>query len=132
MRLKKCKAAVLVAVAVAGLAVATTPAHASECQRGGGVIICEFGVAKYTHPNGSREEWAIGVDSAVWHRWTNANGSWTGWSSLGGIARSGPHVNTYPDSDVISISVRGTNNDTWFRTRHANGSWSPWENDDCC
>ncbi len=65
MRLKKGKAAALAAVAVAGLAVAATPAHAGQCDRGDGVIICAYGVVKHACTNGSREEWAIDADYAV-------------------------------------------------------------------
>ncbi|MBW4528602.1 MAG: hypothetical protein KME18_26110 [Phormidium tanganyikae FI6-MK23] len=34
--------------------------------------------------DGCPEMFVIGEDGAVWHRWTDATGTWGSWASLGG------------------------------------------------
>ncbi|GGV74898.1 hypothetical protein GCM10015535_04430 [Streptomyces gelaticus] len=129
INLRKLKAAVVATAAVAGVAVAAAPARASVCEVGGGSIICEYGVSVYTFANGTRQEFAIGTDRAVWTRWNDTAGKWTAWSSLGGVATSRVTVEPLPH-DTFSIVVTGTDGRRWERVRYSypSGAWSDnWE-----
>ncbi|MET9662835.1 hypothetical protein [Streptomyces sp. NPDC006510] len=119
----------MAATAVAGIAVAAAPAQASVCQVRGGSIICEYGVSFYTFANGTRQEFAIGTDRAVWTRWNDTAGNWTVWTSMGVVATSGVTVEPLPH-DTFSIVVTGTDGGRWERLRYSfpEGTWSDrWE-----
>lgn len=128
MRTKRCKAAVLALVAVAGLAVAATPAQASSCKRGGGVYLCEYGVTSYKLPNGTKQEFVVGTDRAVWTRWTDSDGDWSGWMSMGGRAWSPARAYDYETSDPWSFRVfyYDETGEYWGRNRDHDGNWSSW------
>ncbi|MFE6780290.1 hypothetical protein [Streptomyces sp. NPDC057702] len=134
MKLKRTKAALVAAAAVAGLAVAAAPAQADVCDvGGGGKVICEYAISQYTFKNGVKQEFAIGTDYAVWTRWTNTSGKWNSWSSLGGVARSGAEICQLPH-DTFYISITGTDGKLWERVRYSypEGSWSQWERGSGC
>ncbi|MEE1739037.1 hypothetical protein [Streptomyces sp. BE147] len=123
------KAAFVTATVVAGLAVATTPAQAlSHCNVGsGGVIICEYGVSTVTLPNGTKQEFAIGTDLAVWTRSTNSAGNWSIWTSMGGEWRSGAVVRTQQVHPYLfAIVATGTDNWLWANWRDHEGNWTGW------
>ncbi|WEV25628.1 hypothetical protein OYE22_10795 [Streptomyces sp. 71268] len=133
MKLRRTKAVLVTAAAVAGLAVAASPAQADVCNVGGGRVICEYAIATYTFDNGVKQEFAIGTDYAVWTRWTNTSGKWNSWSSMGGEVRSGVTVCPLPH-DTFFISVTGTDGKLWERVRfsYPNGEWSGWERGSGC
>ncbi|QKW52136.1 hypothetical protein [Streptomyces buecherae] len=134
MKLRRTKAVLVTAAAVAGLAMAASPARADVCNVGGGRVICEYGVSQYTFGNGVKQEFAIGTDYAVWTRWTNTSGKWNSWSSMGGAARSGVEICRLPH-DTFYISVTGTDGKLWERVRfsYPEGTWSTeWERGSGC
>lgn len=132
MLIRKLKAAAIAATAVASVAVVATPAEASNCSRGGGVYICEYGVTSYTLPDGRKQEFVIGTDSAVWTRYnTNFSGQWSGWLSMGAGGRevsTRTYVYDYDTSDPWTFRVFYYDNlgDMWGRNRDHDGNWSPW------
>lgn len=128
--MKRFKAALVAAAVVAGVAVSATPAQAlSHCNvGGGGVIICEYGVSTYTFSNGTKQEFAIGTDLAVWTRWTNTSGNWTSWISMGGEWRSGVGIRTQQVSPYLfAIVLKGTDGWLWANWRDHNGNWTGWD-----
>ncbi|MBB5940347.1 hypothetical protein [Streptomyces zagrosensis] len=112
---------------------AAAPAQADVCNVGGGRIICEYGVAKYTFDHGVKQEFAIGTDYAVWTRYTDKSGRWNAWSSMGGVARSGVQICPLPH-DTFYIAVTGTDGQQWERIRYSypEGNWSEWERGSGC
>lgn len=138
LRLKKFKATVVAIAAIAGLAVTVTPAQAADtCNAGGGgLYICDYGVTNHALPNGQKEQFLVGLDYAVWTRWT-ISGQWTGWVSLGkpdpfGSARATNAVKV-EDQQVggdfrTTIYLNNSNGPVVSRTRLALGSgWTPWD-----
>ncbi|MFF9567741.1 hypothetical protein [Streptomyces sp. NPDC014685] len=126
---KRVRAALLVASVVAGLAVAAAPAQASECRKGGAVYICEYGVSVQKLPDGTRQEFVIGTDEAVWTRWTNTSGKWTGWVSMGGVAKSAVTITdhwSFGDPWVFSLVVKGSDGQLWVNHRPHEGNWTGW------
>lgn len=81
------------------------------------------------YPNGTKQVFVSGLDYALWTRWDKTNGTWSGWTSMGGkIAR-----NTTPglgaDREytwVPFVVVYGTDNRTWCRGRYRSGAWWAW------
>ncbi|MBW5481229.1 hypothetical protein [Streptomyces bambusae] len=129
----KIKAALLAAAAVAGLAVTATPAQAlSYCNAGGGgVYICEYGITSYSFPDGTKQQFVIGADTAVWTRWTNTSGTWSKWLSMGGKSTSkvSIHDGVRPDTDPWTFAVLYYAADGYAREnyRDHNGNWSGWK-----
>ncbi|MFI0976062.1 hypothetical protein ACH4SP_03425 [Streptomyces sp. NPDC021093] len=141
--MKKFKAAVVAIVTMAGLAVAATPAQAADtCSAGGGgKYICDYGVTKHSLPNGEKEQFLVGLDYAVWTRWT-VNQKWTSWVSMGmpapvGTARAASSI------EVTSGDNQG-NFQTWITLLNSNGAtvgkmrpalganWYTWDFPNCC
>ncbi|WP_042439873.1 hypothetical protein [Streptacidiphilus albus] len=123
-------AAVLV-TAIAGIGVAVAPAQASStyCQLQGGTYLCADGVTTTTLGNGTKEEFIVGTDNAVWTNWDDTNGNWNGWVSMGGVVESHISIYTFGDNDPdhFAIVATGTdNNIAWDRQRSDSGSWTPW------
>lgn len=143
LRLKKFKAAVVAIATMAGLAVAVTPAQAADtCTAGGGgKYICDYGVKDHALPNGEKEQFLVGLDYAVWTRWT-INKQWTGWVSMGmpdpsGSARAAGSINVrdeqYDGQFKTDIKLRNSNGAIVGKTRPALGtSWSGWDWPNCC
>ncbi|MBD0711843.1 MULTISPECIES: hypothetical protein [unclassified Streptomyces] len=126
MNPKKIMALAVTAAACLGLA--TQPAQAADyCSRGGGLYICEYGFTSTTLPDGSKQEFIIGTDHAVWSRWT-LGGKWTNWSSMGGYATSPAYVYDYDTSDPWSfnVNVYGSDNGLWTNHRYSGGTWTGW------
>ncbi|MFF9478705.1 hypothetical protein [Streptomyces sp. NPDC014733] len=125
--LKKVQAALLAATAVAGIAVSAAPAQASDCKVAGLPVICEFTVAGWKFDDGVRQEFAISTDTAMYTRWTDGNGNWGGWQSMGGSWTGPAHLGKYqPDSRALDVSARGTDGEMWHNQRSIGGSWSGW------
>ncbi|MFD8850323.1 hypothetical protein [Streptomyces sp. NPDC059604] len=126
---KKFKAALLAAAVFAGLAVATTPAQASECKRGGGVYICEYGVSVKKLPDGTRQEFIIGTNKAVYTRWNDTSGDWTKWKSMGGSAKSGVSITDHwsqGDPWSFHLVITQTDGQFWVNGRKRDGFWTGW------
>ncbi|GAA5074305.1 hypothetical protein [Streptomyces similanensis] len=128
MLVQKVKAIVIAAAAVASVAVVAAPAQAGNCSRGGGVYLCEYGVTSYKLPNGTKQEFIVGTDRAVWTRWSDSDGDWTGWMSMGGQAWSTAYAYDYDTSDPWTFRVfyYDQSAEYWGRNRDHNGNWSPW------
>ncbi|MDF6017037.1 hypothetical protein [Streptomyces sp. JH34] len=128
MLVRKLKAAVIVAAAVVSVSVVATPAEASNCSRGGGVYICEYGVSSYKLPDGTKQEFVVGTDRAVWTRWTDSDGDWSGWMSMGGNAWSTVRAYDYETSDPWTFRVfyYDQTAEYWGRNRDHDGNWSSW------
>ncbi|MDK9500904.1 hypothetical protein QEZ40_006931 [Streptomyces katrae] len=118
----------LTGVASAAPAPAQNPAAAGFCHVSGlgGDYICEYGEAWQTFPNGTRQVFIVGTDFAVWTRYSNTSGGWSGWESMGGTVRSGVRIegnNTWNPT----ISVVGMDGERWSRHRLNSGSWTGWQ-----
>ncbi|MGE7390700.1 hypothetical protein ACQKM2_35005 [Streptomyces sp. NPDC004126] len=92
----------------------------------GGDYICEYGEAWQTFPNGTRQVFIVGTDFAVWTRYSNTGGGWSGWESMGGTVRSGVRIEGN-NSWNPTISVVGMDGERWFRHRLNSGSWTGWQ-----
>ncbi|MEV6956258.1 hypothetical protein [Streptomyces sp. NPDC051183] len=128
MLVQKLKAAVIAATAVASVAAVATPAEAGSCSRGGRAYICDYGVTSYLLPNSTKQEFVVGTDRAVWTRWTDSDGDWSGWESMGGKAWSTARAYDYDTSDPWTFRVFYYNDkgEYWGRNRDRSGTWSPW------
>jgi hypothetical protein len=67
---------------------------------------------------------AIGTDSAMWHRWWDG-ASWGGWESLGGIIITAPEVVSW-EANRLDVFALGTNHALWHRWWDGS-SWGGWE-----
>ena len=67
---------------------------------------------------------AVGTDSALWHRWWDGS-SWGGWESLGGVLESPPEVVSW-NTNRLDIFVVGTDHALWHRWWDG-FSWGGWE-----
>ncbi|MFF9352382.1 hypothetical protein [Streptomyces sp. NPDC014734] len=130
----KIKAAVLTAAVIAGTAVAATPAHAlSECKRGSGVIICEYGVATVTSRAGVQYEFAIGTNYVAYVRTKTSSTNWTGWQSMGGKWKSGfslTKINgSYPGKENFEFVIGAIRDDgrAWRLYYAWDGTRTWWE-----
>jgi hypothetical protein len=122
------KAAVVTAAAVASLVVTVAPAQAAEsCKSGGQTYMCEYGITTKKLPDGTKQVFAVGLDREVHTRWTDSDGDWSDWESMGGVAMSAVALTqSRYDPWVFSIHVIGTDGFGWFRERGENGYWSDW------
>ncbi|MCX4549925.1 hypothetical protein OG204_17075 [Streptomyces sp. NBC_01387] len=128
--MKKIRVAVLTAAVLAGLAVTAAPAQAvSHCKDSGAVYICEYGVTVQKLPDGTKQEFLVGTDSAVWTRWNNTSGKWTGWQSMGGVV-SGRIVviDRWSNGDPwkFALSVPTPDGGRWVNARNHEGVWTGW------
>ncbi|MEU8775511.1 hypothetical protein [Streptomyces sp. NPDC048606] len=129
MSVRKIQAVAVAAAALASVAVVATPAEASSyCSRGGGVYFCEYGVTKHRLPDDTKQEFVIGTDRAVWTRWTDSDGDWSKWMSMGGRASSQAYVYDYDTSDPWSFRLfyYDEKAEYWGRNRDHDGNWSGW------
>ncbi|WP_434598008.1 hypothetical protein [Streptomyces sp. A5-4] len=125
--MNKIKSALVAVAVLASVGVMAAPAHASECKRGGGIYICEYGVTTAKLSDGRRQEFIIGLDRAVWTRWPNSSGSWGPWISMGGLAQSKVFIQyDLPAYDFI-IHVVGNDGARWYRGHDRNGNWTNWD-----
>ncbi|MEU4148906.1 hypothetical protein [Streptomyces sp. NPDC026659] len=132
--MKRIKAAVLTAAVVAGTVLAATPAQAlNHCNRGTGIIICEYGVATVSTQRGVQYEFAIGTDLAAYARTRTSTTNWTDWSSLGGKWRSGIDLikinGSYPAYRNIEfvIGADGEDGRPWRNLYAWDGTRTGWQ-----
>ncbi|GAA2820254.1 hypothetical protein [Streptomyces showdoensis] len=129
--MNKLKAGILTLAAVAGLGVAvpSTAQAANGCKTGGHAYMCEFGVTTKVLPDGTKQVFLVdAADRSVWTRWTDSDGDWSRWVSMGGVAMSAVQTTVWDNSRPweFSIHVIGRDGYGWFRERGADGSWSDW------
>ncbi|MFF8918249.1 hypothetical protein ACF08M_34360 [Streptomyces sp. NPDC015032] len=128
--MKNLRAAVVTIAAAASLAVVvpSTAQAAADCKSGGQAYICEYGITTQKLPNGTKEVFAVAPDHSVATRWTDSDGDWSHWESLGGYAKSKVVTSHYPTSPpgYFSIHALGADDFYWFRERDTNGNWSAW------
>jgi hypothetical protein len=67
---------------------------------------------------------AVGTDSALWHRWWDGN-AWGGWESLGGVLQSPPSVAAW-GPNRLDVFVVGTDSAMWHKWWDGN-TWHDWE-----
>ena len=69
------------------------------------------------------DQTARGYDEAVWER--HSTGSFSGWTSLGGITTSDPDEAAWPGH--LDVVVRGRDGSVWDRAANG-GTFGPWTN----
>ncbi|MFB7611201.1 hypothetical protein [Streptomyces gardneri] len=128
-RFKSALAAIAALAAFAGVGVAAAPAQAATyCTNKSQKFFCEYGISTTKFPDGTKEEFVVGADHAVWTNWTYTDGSWNGWVSMGGWVKSGIEIGYLQDNPYnFTIAAIGSDDNYWFRVRHTNGSWSSWQ-----
>ncbi|GAB3057250.1 hypothetical protein GCM10027186_05680 [Micromonospora schwarzwaldensis] len=120
VNLRSMAGAALMAVAmmVAGLVVAPHPAYAGDW----GAVVTE------TNKDNRKEQFWVGGDGAVWHRWESSPGSGynSGDWSLGGVLSSGVGVSHNQDGrlEIFGRAAGGDLNHKWQLT--PGGDWSGW------
>ncbi|CAL9322023.1 hypothetical protein [Streptomyces sp. SudanB182_2057] len=129
-RFRSVLAAAVTLAAFAGVGVAAAPAQAATyCTNKGQKYFCEYGVSTTKMANGTKEEFVVGSDHAVWTNWTYPDGSWNGWVSMDGWVQSRIEADAEQKTadSWISISAVGGDGNRWFRVRYGNGTWSDWQ-----
>ncbi len=92
----------------------------------GGTIISRTTVS--ANSDGRLEAFALGSDSALWHKWqTSAGGGWSSWESLGGTLISDPEPVLNADGR-IEVFALGADHAVWHtaQTSPGNNVWSAW------
>jgi hypothetical protein len=106
----------------------------------GGTFWCDTSVgylsgeAWWLFPDHTRQIFVIGSDNAVWTKWDNTSGDWSGWTSMGGISISYPpkfYINgqfSTKGSGTFTpdLTVVGTDHGVWHRQRGGDGVWDAW------
>jgi hypothetical protein len=70
-----------------------------------------------------------GLDTGVWSRWRNPNGSWSQEQEIGGkLASSDITAAVVPGTNILQLFYRGLDNGVWSRWRNPDGSWSDEQN----
>ncbi|WP_331749930.1 hypothetical protein OG529_36095 (plasmid) [Streptomyces longwoodensis] len=126
---RKALTAVVALAAFSGLGAAAAPAQAATyCSTKGQKYVCDYGIATTKFANGTKEEFVVGADHAVWTNWTYPDGSWNGWQSMGGWVQSRIRVDAQQQTSTSSITITavGQDGNDWFRLRHPDGSWTDW------
>ncbi|MFF8809946.1 hypothetical protein [Streptomyces omiyaensis] len=128
--MKKMRAALVAAAVLAGLVGTAAPAQAlTYCNRAGGVHVCEYGVTVHPLPDGTKQEFVVGTDLAVWTRWTNTSGKWTGWQSMGGrVSGAVAVIDRFSGGDPWRFALSVPTADGWryVNIRDHDGGWSGW------
>jgi hypothetical protein len=126
--MNKIKAAVVAVAAVAGLAVAVPPVAqaANGCKTGGHAYMCEFGITTKKLPDGTKQVFVVGTERAVWTRWTDSDGDWSEWESMGGRAVSTVVITDEGQPWQFAIHTIMPDGYGWYRLRNVNGYWTDW------
>lgn len=128
-RFRSVFATVAVLAAFAGASAVAAPAQAATyCTTKGQKYFCEYGISTTKFLNGTKEEFVVGPDHAVWTNWTNPDGSWNGWVSMGGWVKSRIEVTAQEQpNSIIQMSAIGKDDGLWLRFRYSNGVWTDWQ-----
>lgn len=128
-RFRSALAAVAALAAFAGVGVAAAPAQAaSYCTTKGQKYFCDYKITTTKFPNGTKEEFVVGSDHAVWTNWTRTDGSWNGWVSMGGWVQSHIEISYLQNNPLaFTIAAIGGDDNYWFRMRYPDGSWTNWQ-----
>jgi hypothetical protein len=128
-RFRSALTAVAALAAFTGVGVAAPAQAATYCSTKGQKYFCEYGVSTTKLVNGTKEEFVVGADHAVWTNWTYPDGSWNGWESLGGWVKSRIDVDPQQQTSdsLIFMSAIGKDDNYWFRVRYPSGSWTAWQ-----
>lgn len=131
--MKKIMAGVVVALVAAGFALTGAPAQAAkpgECNAGGGgLYLCKYEPITRSLPGDGAETFIVGGDSAIWTRWKGGGGTWSPWSSMGGVSRSEVFVESHWQGNqfVSVITHLGTDGNPYSKKRRGLGQgWSGW------
>lgn len=127
---KSVLAAVAAVAACAGVGMAAAPVQAAtSCTNKSQKYFCEYGISTTKLANGTKEEFVVGSDHAVWTNWTYPDGSWNGWVSMGGWVQSRIQVDPQQSTSdsLVFMSALGKDNNYWFRVRYPNGTWTDWQ-----
>jgi len=100
----------------------------------GGKFVCfnnnyKNGEVWQYYPNGTEQVFVSGLDHALWTRWDHANGSWSGWTSMGGKIAWNTTPGLFADREYTwnaVVIVYGTDYRTWCRGRYTSGAWWQW------
>jgi hypothetical protein len=130
--------AILVTVALA-LSLNVSPASAATinwCHDPGlgGTFVCfnnnyRTGEVWQYFPGGTKQVFVSGQDHALWTRWERSNGTWSGWTSMGGKIAWNTTPGLLADKEYTwnpVVVVYGTDYKTWCRGRYTSGAWWPW------
>ncbi|MFI1565146.1 hypothetical protein ACH4ZX_19175 [Streptomyces sp. NPDC020490] len=119
--------AAMAAFAAVGAAAAPSQA-ATSCTHKGHKYLCDYGISTTKFANGTKQEFVVGTDHAVWTNWTNTDGSWNGWLSMEGWVQSRIQIDHLQGSLTnFTIAAIGRDGNYWFRMRYDNGAWTPWQ-----
>jgi hypothetical protein len=67
----------------------------------------------------------VGMDFAVYEN-VLRHGSWSGWTSLGGVASSAPSAIARRGTNLLDLTVKGSDNAIHHRVFQPGAGWSPW------
>jgi len=100
----------------------------------GGTFVCfnsnyRTGEVWQYYPDGTKQVFVSGLNYALWTRWDNTNGTWSGWTSIGGKIAWNTTPGLLADREyswIPVVVVYGTDYKTYCRGRYRTGSWYPW------
>jgi opacity protein-like surface antigen len=92
-----------------------------------GWFYCDYSPFLLIWPDGHPQYFVIGGGYAVYDSFRRADGSWSAWRNLGGVARSGVllHPSTALPSRLV-IRVTGTNHTVYCKPWVSGDGWSGW------
>ncbi|MFF2658293.1 hypothetical protein ACFVUH_13100 [Kitasatospora sp. NPDC058032] len=133
-RFKGLLVAAAVAGTIAGVAPTAQASPVSVCSHfsWGGQYVCDLadpnrGETWWNLSDGTRQLFVIGIDGAVWTRWSYPGGSLSSWQNFGGKwALDTPYIAISPSASSVTISVMGIDGRRWYKTRPVPGSWGDW------
>jgi hypothetical protein len=98
------------------------PRQWSGFERLGGT--CEHGVAAASWAVNRLDTFAVGTDSALWHKWWDG-AAWRGWESLGGTCEAAPAAVSWGPNRIDTF-VLGTDSAMWHKWWDG-AAWRGWE-----
>ncbi|CAL2064880.1 hypothetical protein FSY75_28630 [Streptomyces sp. TR1341] len=121
--------AVAALAAFAGVGATAAPAQAATyCTDNGGTYFCQYGITTTTLADGTKQEFVVGTDHAVWTNWRSTDGHWNGWQSLGGWVQSRVVIDDIQnDPSTFTMAAIGTDGNYWFRLHYPSGQWTAWQ-----
>ncbi|GAA2155596.1 hypothetical protein GCM10009760_55670 [Kitasatospora kazusensis] len=80
----------------------------------------------YTFEDGTTQIFVIGMDHAVWSRWTYLDGGMSSWMSLGGYLTSKVSISNADGGSFTIGAIGGDGHTMWYRDRDGGGNWTAW------